>query len=162
MTIEETVRALAELSDIELRLSTLGSGKDRASRSLEGRRATLRETIPGNMLAAYDDLARSGRRPAVVPIVRGSYCGGCYMRVPPQLHAFVRRGQSVCSCPRCRRMLYVARDPESTGEKGSNAQATKKSPSGNRATPTRSRRISGAKRPQKNPEESKEAGRRRL
>jgi len=58
-------------------------------------------------------------------------------------------------------MLYVARDPESTGEKGSNAQATKKSPSGNGATPTRSRRISLAKRP-KNPEESKKVGRRRL
>jgi len=161
MTIEETVRALAELSDIDLRLSTPGSGEDRVSRSLEGRRAALREAIPANMLAAYDDLARSGRRPAVVPLVRGSYCGGCYMRVPPQLHAFVRRGQSVCSCPRCRRMLYVARDPESTGEKGSNAQATKKSPSGDRATPTRSRRISRAKRRQ-NPEESKKVGRRRL
>jgi len=161
MTIEETVQALAELSDIDLRLSTLGSGEDRVSRALEGRRAALREAIPANMLAAYDDLARSGRRPAVVPLVRGSYCGGCYMRVPPQLHAFVRRGQSVCSCPRCRRMLYVARDPESTGEKGSNAQATKKSPSGDRATPTRSRRISRAKRPQ-NPEESKKVGRRRL
>jgi hypothetical protein len=161
MTIEETVRALAELSDIDLRLSTPGSGEDRVSRSLEGRRAALREVIPANMLAAYDDLARSGRRPAVVPLVRGSYCGGCYMRVPPQLHAFVRRGQSVCSCPRCRRMLYVARDPESTGEKGSNAQATKKSPSGNGATPTRSRRISLAKRP-KNPEEPKKVGRRRL
>jgi len=161
MTIEETVRALAELSDIDLRLSTPGSGEDRVARSLEGRRAALREAIPANMLAAYDDLARSGRRPAVVPLVRGSYCGGCYMRVPPQLHAFVRRGQSVCSCPRCRRMLYVARDPESTGEKGSNAPATKKSPSGNGATPTRSRRISLAKRP-KNPEESKKVGRRRL
>jgi len=161
MTIEETVRALAELSDIDLRLSTPGSGEDRVARSLEGRRAALREVIPANMLAAYDDLARSGRRPAVVPLVRGSYCGGCYMRVPPQLHAFVRRGQSVCSCPRCRRMLYVARDPESTGEKGSNAQATKKSPSGNGATPTRSRRISLAKR-SKNPEESKKVGRRRL
>jgi predicted nucleic acid-binding Zn-ribbon protein len=140
MTIEETVRALAELSDIDLRLSGAGSREDRVPRSLEGRRAALREAIPGNMLAAYDDLGRAGRRPAVVPLVRGSYCGGCYMRVPPQLHAFVRRGQSVCSCPRCRRLLYVARDPEPAGGNGSKAHAAKKDPPGNRATPTRTRR----------------------
>lgn len=162
MTIEETVRALAELSDIDLRLSSAKSNEDRVPRSLEGRRAALREAIPGNMLAAYDDLGRGGRHPAVVPLVRGSYCGGCYMRVPPQLHAFVRRGQSVCSCPRCRRLLYVARDPEPTGGNGSKAHAAKKDASGDRATPARSRRISRAKREQKDPEESREAGRRRL
>jgi predicted nucleic acid-binding Zn-ribbon protein len=121
MTIEETVRALAELSDIDLRLSSAGSQEDRVSPSLEGRRAALRKAIPGNMLAAYDDLARAGRRPAVVPIVRGSYCGGCYMRVPPQLHAFVRRGQSVCSCTRCRRLLYFAA-PTAESERGNGSE----------------------------------------
>jgi hypothetical protein len=38
--------------------------------------------------------------------VRGAHCGGCYMRIPPQLDALVRRGQSLCSCPHCRRLLY--------------------------------------------------------
>jgi predicted nucleic acid-binding Zn-ribbon protein len=107
MTIEGTVRALAELSEIDHCLSGAGEREDRVARTLESRRAALRESIAGNFLAAYDDLGRAGRRPAVVPLVRGAHCGGCHMRVPPQLGVFVRRGQSVCSCPHCRRLLFA-------------------------------------------------------
>ncbi len=107
MTIEGTVRALAELSEVDHRLAGAAKLK-RMAQTLEGRRAALREAIPGNYLAAYDDLGRAGRRPVVAPLVNGAHCGGCHMRVPPQLGAFVRRGQSVCSCPHCRRLLYFA------------------------------------------------------
>jgi len=94
----------------------------RAANSLEGRRAALREAIPGNFLAAYDDLGRAGRRPAVVALVRGAHCGGCYMRIPPQLEGFVRRGQSLCSCPHCRRLLFA---PAPAAESGSGLEPTR-------------------------------------
>ena len=72
---------------------------------LEGRRAVLREAIPGIFLAAYDVLGRLRRRPVVVP-VRSAHCGGCYLRLPPQLDSAVRRRQSLCICPHCRRLIY--------------------------------------------------------
>lgn len=108
MTTDGTLRALVDLSEVDRQLSGEGALTDRVARSLESRRATLRKAIPGNFLAAYDALGRAGRRPPVVPLVRGAHCGGCYMRIPPQLDALVRRGQSLCSCPHCRRLLARA------------------------------------------------------
>lgn len=145
MKIETTVRSLAELSEVDRRLSGGAASEDRVGHALEGRRTALREAIPENYLAAYDSLGRSGRSPAVVPIVRGAHCGGCHMRVPPQLHAFVRRGQSVCSCPHCRRLLYSApaiADPE--GGNGSKSHPEKQSPAGKRAASARKPRPSRA------------------
>lgn len=133
MTTEEAVRALADLSEVDLRLSGRGALTPRAARSLEGRREALREAIPGNFLAAYDDLGRAGRRPAVVALVRGAHCGGCYMRVPPQLEGTIRRGQSLHSCPHCRRLLFApvpaaeSRD-ESAPEHGPAKVASGKNP----------------------------------
>jgi hypothetical protein len=73
--------------------------------ALEGRRAALREALPSLFLAAYDALCRAGRRPVVVP-VRGAHCGGCYLRLPPQLYSSIPRRQSPCTCPHCGRLLY--------------------------------------------------------
>jgi hypothetical protein len=115
MTTDGTLRALLDLSEVDRQLSGEGALTDRVARALEGRRATLREAIPGNFLAAYDALGRAGRHPAVVPLVRGAHCGGCYMRIPPQLDALVRRGQSLCSCPHCHRLLYSSTGAESDG-----------------------------------------------
>lgn len=145
MTMEGTVRALAELSEVDGRLSGAGALTDRVLRALERHRAALREAIPGNFLAAYDDLGRAGRRPAVVPLVRGAHCGGCYMRVPPQLDSFVRRGESVCSCPHCGRLLYsVARTEDSGGGNQSERQLAEATPAVNRAAATREPRRSRA------------------
>jgi hypothetical protein len=116
MTTDATLRALVDLSQVDSQLSGEGALTDRVAHALECRRAALRKAIPGNFLAAYDALGRAGRRPAVVPVVRGAHCGGCYMRIPPQLDALVRRGQSLCSCPHCRRLLYSStRAVESDG-----------------------------------------------
>ena len=152
MTLAGTVQALKELSEVDHCLSGSGGRKDRVAHTLEGRRAALREAIPGNFLAAYDDLGRAGRRPAVVPLVRGAHCGGCYMRVPPQLGVFVRRGQSVCSCPHCRRLLYaVPREPDSTDGNGSKPRSPGGDTAGKRATPALKLRTPAATGAGRNP-----------
>jgi C4-type zinc ribbon domain len=148
MTTDKTLRALVDLSQIDRQLSGEGALKDRVAHALEGRRAGLRKAIPGNFLAAYDALGRAGRRPAVVPVVRGAHCGGCYMRIPPQLESLVRRGQSLCSCPHCRRLLYsstraadfeVRSEPEhkpagvgATNQRKSNSRRTLRAKAGGR------------------------------
>lgn len=140
MTMEETVRALTDLSEVDRALSGDPELTKRAAHSLEGRRAALREAIPGNLLAAYDDLGRAGRRPAVVALVRGAHCGGCYMRIPPQLEGFVRRGQSLCSCPHCRRLLFAPVPADESGsESGPTRDAAKGGPALKRASASRGR-----------------------
>ena len=73
-------------------------------KTLEKRRAALRHAIPDAFLAAYDALGRIGRYPVVVE-VRSAHCGGCYLRLPPQLDSAIRRRQTLPACPPCRRLL---------------------------------------------------------
>jgi predicted nucleic acid-binding Zn-ribbon protein len=142
MTMEETVRALADLSEVDRRLSGEEELTKRVARTLEGRRAALRGSIPGNLLAAYDDLGRAGRRPAVVALVRGAHCGGCYMRIPPQLEGFVRRGQALCSCPHCRRLIFSsAREADDAGGNGPESNPAMSGRATKRGTGTGERRT---------------------
>jgi predicted nucleic acid-binding Zn-ribbon protein len=103
--MDRTVRALTDLSAVDDQLSGKEALMDGLAVALEERRAALRAAIPGVFLAAHDALGRVGRRPVVVQ-VRGGHCGGCYLRLPPQLDSTVRRRQSLCSCPHCGRLLY--------------------------------------------------------
>lgn len=103
--MDKTVRALTDLSAVDDQLSGKEALIDRLAPALEKRRAALREAIPGVFLAAYDALGLVGRRPVVVQ-VRGAHCGGCCLRLPPQLDSSIRRRQSLCICPHCRRLLY--------------------------------------------------------
>lgn len=103
--MEETVRALADLAAVDQQL-TAGAGGEEFTRAIARRRTALRKRIPGSLLESYDSLVRMGKRPAVVP-ASNAHCGGCHLRLPPQLDSSLRRGQSLCPCPHCRRLLFL-------------------------------------------------------
>jgi hypothetical protein len=118
MNIENAVRTLTDLSALDEQLSDADLPEDAGRVGLRDRRAALRGDIPAVILTAYDMLARIGRRPVVVA-VRSAHCGGCHLRLPPQLDASIRRRQSLSACPHCRRLLYPAPPPaqrENAGE----------------------------------------------
>ena len=110
--MDKTVRALEDLSATDGQLRGGAPLTDAFIRSLEKRRTALRDAIPEPLLIAYDALGRMGRRPAVVQI-RKTHCGGCYLRLPPQLASAVRHRQSLRTCPHCRRLLYLPAPSES-------------------------------------------------
>src|SRR6266498_5726223 len=124
--MDKAVRALEDLSATDSQLGGDAPLTAEFVRALEKRRAALRDAIPEAFLAAYDALGRVGRRPAVVP-VRNAHCGGCYLRLPPQLAAAIRHRQSLCSCPHCRRLLYSPAPPE-TENAGDSRPALERSP----------------------------------
>ncbi len=103
--MDKTVRALEDLSATDRQLQDNTVLTEALARALAQRRAALRDAIPETFLAAYDDLGRRGRRPVVVQ-VRKSHCGGCYLRLPPQLDSAIRHRHSLRVCPHCRRLLY--------------------------------------------------------
>jgi hypothetical protein len=105
--MDRTVRALTDLCTVDDQLSERETLMGGLALALEERRAALRNAIPGPFLAAYDALGRTGRRPVVVP-VHGAHCGGCNLRLPPQVDSSIRRRQSLCPCPHCRRLLYTS------------------------------------------------------
>ncbi len=105
MTMDGTVRALTDLSEIDRQLGENAARNSAALATLERRREALRKSIPSSPLESYDALGRAGRRPAVVEL-RNAHCPGCYLRLPPQVHSRIRRREALCACPHCRRLLY--------------------------------------------------------
>ncbi len=47
---------------------------------------------------------------ALVP-VDAAICGGCRMKIPPQLHIELHRATRLCQCPSCQRILYAPEKP---------------------------------------------------
>jgi hypothetical protein len=136
--MDKTVRALNDLSATDSLLRDDTASTDASVRALRKRRAALREAIPGVILVAYDTLDRIGRRPAAVQI-RNAHCGGCYLRLPPQLASAIRHRQSLRSCPHCRRLLY---SPPAEETKPGEPTAEPKRPPAKARPPKNLRRIS--------------------
>ena len=103
--MDETARALSDLSAIDDQIAGTNGGGPASV--LVRRRGALRKTIAPVHLAAYDALGRFHRRPVIVA-VRRSHCGGCHLRVPPQLESSLRRFRGLAPCPHCHRLLYVS------------------------------------------------------
>jgi hypothetical protein len=138
--MDKTVIALNDLSATDLRLRDDTALTDVSARTLRKRRAALRKEIPGVILVAYDALDRMGRRPVAVQ-VRNAHCGGCYLRLPPQLASAVRHRLTLRSCPHCRRLIYSPPPEESENTNGSKPEP--KLPPVKASTSKRVRRISG-------------------
>src|ERR1700693_4591728 len=138
--MDKTVRALNALSATDLQLRDDTASTDASVRALRKRRAALRAAIPAVILVAYDALDRIGRRPVAVQ-VRNAHCGGCYLRLPPQLASAVRHRQTLRSCPHCRRLIYSPAPEESENANESKPEP-ERSPVKARAS-KRVRRISG-------------------
>ena len=118
--MEATIRNLTDLSGIDDQLEEKTEGAAGSHAALERRRARLRKKIPGLLLASYDALTRSGRRPVVVPL-QNAHCSGCRLRLPPQLDSSIRRHRTLCPCPYCHRLLYAPdearREADARGDK---------------------------------------------
>src|SRR6266542_1603312 len=138
--MDKTVRALEDLSATDSQLGGDAPLTAEFVRALEKRRTALRDAIPSALLVAYDALGRMGRRPAVVQ-VRNAHCGGCYLRLPPQLASAIRHRLTLRSCPHCRRLLYAPAPEESENANASQPEP-EQSPVKARAS-KHARRISG-------------------
>lgn len=104
--MDDAVHALTELSAVDGELSTKEAAGGPPLPALKKRRLAIRSAIASTLLEGYDVLSRLGCRPVVVPM-RGAYCGGCSLRLPPQQGAALRKRQSLSVCPHCRRFLYA-------------------------------------------------------
>src|SRR6266542_2591183 len=147
--MDRTVRALEDLSATDSQLGGNAPLTAEFVRALEKRRAALRDAIPEAFLVVYDALGRMGRRPAVVQ-VRNAHCGGCYLRLPPQLNSAIRHRQSLRSCPHCRRLLYSPAPGE--GESASESKPDLEHPS--KGSPSKRLLRIPARRPAREPRPS--------
>jgi predicted nucleic acid-binding Zn-ribbon protein len=61
--------------------------------------------VQPELYTAYQQAAQRAGGLAVVEVMADETCGGCYLRVRPQLISEVRKQVSLVSCPHCKRLL---------------------------------------------------------
>ncbi|ETX01503.1 MAG: hypothetical protein ETSY1_07145 [Candidatus Entotheonella factor] len=100
--LQDVARQLAEqerqVSEAQDALS-----EDIASHDHERDELLLR--IQPDFYTAYQQAARRTGGVAVVEVMTDETCGGCYLRIRPQLISDVRKQENLVLCPHCKRIL---------------------------------------------------------
>jgi predicted nucleic acid-binding Zn-ribbon protein len=76
---------------------------------LERGRAELASAVDGSVLNRYERLCKSKGDSVVVGVNHG-VCGGCHMKLPPQILVACKSDQEIVNCINCNRILYYTRD----------------------------------------------------
>lgn len=76
---------------------------------LETNREELSAAVDEGARDRYERLARNKGENVVVGVQRG-VCGGCHMRLPPQLLVQCQAQRELVTCSNCGRILYYTRD----------------------------------------------------
>ncbi len=100
-------RKLAE--DQEARLGEREQNLRKELTELEANREALAAAVDNGARGRYERLARSKGENVVVGVQHG-VCGGCHMRIPPQLLVTCQAEKELVSCSNCGRILYYTRD----------------------------------------------------
>jgi predicted nucleic acid-binding Zn-ribbon protein len=132
----EVLKSLEEAEKLEAELSVFTPDVDRrrleADRDLEAlqkeydgaesklaaitsQRTQTAGSIPGNLLAVYERVAKIRRGQAMAE-VRDSTCTACRMRVRPKVFSDVRRGDQLITCDSCSRILFYRPDATQPAE----------------------------------------------
>jgi predicted nucleic acid-binding Zn-ribbon protein len=76
---------------------------------LEANREELANAVEETVRGRYERLVKHKGENVVVGIQHG-VCGGCHMKVPPQVLLSCRQQQELVTCSNCGRILYYTRD----------------------------------------------------
>ncbi|MCS7091341.1 MAG: C4-type zinc ribbon domain-containing protein [Verrucomicrobiota bacterium] len=76
---------------------------------LSAERHQLANDLEPSLRQRYERLLKSRGGNVVVGIAHG-VCGGCHMRLPPQVVVDCRSDQEIVTCPNCGRILYYKRE----------------------------------------------------
>lgn len=86
-------------------LSQRASNIEKEQAELRVSRDALSQDCDPEWLARYDRIFKNKGDAAVVPIENGT-CGGCHMKLPPQMAHDARKGDTMTVCMYCGRLLY--------------------------------------------------------
>jgi len=115
-TQKEIVRATQAASETRklvddqiARLSAREGNLQKELAELSANREQLAAAVEERARDRYERLVRSKGENVVVGVERG-VCGGCHMRLPPQLLVMCQADKELVSCSNCGRILYYTRD----------------------------------------------------
>jgi len=90
-----------DIKALDERLKNIQSEVDDARKN----RDSMTEGIDSGWLSRYTRIFNNKGDYALVPVDNGT-CGGCHMKIPPQLVQDAKRADSMVSCSYCGRLLY--------------------------------------------------------
>lgn len=113
---KEIVRATQAASEAKklvddqlAQLATREQNLNKELAELNSNRETLAEAVESGARAKYERLMKSKGEHVVVGVQRG-VCGGCHMKLQPQLLVLCQADKELVSCSNCGRILYYTRD----------------------------------------------------
>jgi len=92
-------------SEVEEEMRELDAG----IANLQDKRNVLTKDIDPDSLHRYELLLAKKSGLAIVPLRQGS-CGGCYLKLPPEVTNKVKKYADLVQCEMCTRILYVDED----------------------------------------------------
>jgi len=108
------------------RLESVRRAADEDRAQLLARRRVLAEGLSEPVRETYERV-RAGRHGVAVAEVRDGFCGGCHVRLRPQMYNDVRANASILTCESCSRILYYVEpapeDADAAGGQGNRAAA---------------------------------------
>ena len=104
-------RAKAEVDQEKAELDERESHLKKELEELQNKREELKQPVESSLLRQYERILAHRGSSVVVPIDRG-VCGGCHMKLPPQVIVSCKGDQEIVKCPNCSRILYYTRDME--------------------------------------------------
>ena len=109
---DRMVACRREMEEERKRVEEDCAGLDRRSEvvekevgEVEGERRQRAAAVDPQWLSRYDRILKHLGDAAIVSVENGA-CGGCHMKLTPQVIQDTKRGQEVCACTYCGRMLY--------------------------------------------------------
>jgi hypothetical protein len=113
---KEVLRATQAAKDARTlgdeQLAQLGAREESLKKELaqlEANREELASAVDEGARNRYERLVRSKGENVVVGVQHG-VCGGCHMKLPPQLLVTCQAGKELVGCSNCGRILYYTRD----------------------------------------------------
>jgi predicted nucleic acid-binding Zn-ribbon protein len=97
------------LDEQETRLGAREQNLQKGLAELEANREALASAVDPGARARYERLVRSKGENVVVGVEHG-VCGGCHMKLPPQLLVTCQGEKELVGCSNCGRILYYTRD----------------------------------------------------
>ncbi len=98
---EESV-VQGDMDALDARLGNIQAEIDK----LKAERTELATGIDEEWLARYERVMNNKGDVAFVPIERNGACGGCHMKLPPQVLQDVKRAEALVACNYCGRLLF--------------------------------------------------------
>jgi len=99
---EERGEISEELDELDERAAAIG---ERLGRLKEDRRRAA-SGCDKALLQRYTRILQNKKDFAIVPVEEGGHCGGCHMKLPPQVVHDARNPQKVAACNFCGRIVY--------------------------------------------------------